>query len=59
MSYDNPSYSGTIDRSSAIAFGCDVLYVPWNVALSSQVQNTDKYTLATVGLKRLIETANS
>ncbi len=54
MSYDYPSYSGTIDGRSAIAFGCDVLYVPWNVALSSQVQNTEEYTLATVGLKWLV-----
>jgi hypothetical protein len=54
MSYSYPSTSGTIEGVSAVSLGCDLLYTPLNLALSSQVQNSDRYTLITVALKWLL-----
>ena len=54
MSYKYPSSSGSIEGSSAVSLGCDLLYVPWNMALSSLVQNREDVTVISVGVKWLM-----
>lgn len=55
MSYDYPSSSGEIAGSSAYVFGFDLLYVPWDLALSSQMRGSEDYSLYTLSLKWLIK----
>ena len=54
MSYDYPSSTGSIENYSSIVFGFDILYVPKNIALSSQLRTTDNYTMISLSLKWLL-----
>lgn len=55
MSYEYPSTSGAIENYSSLVFGFDILYVPKNIALSSQLRTTDNYTMISVALKWLLK----
>lgn len=55
MSYEYPSTSGSIENYSSLVFGFDILYVPKNIALSSQLRTTDSYTMVSVALKWLLK----
>lgn len=55
MSFDYPSSSGEIPGSSSYFFGFDLLYVPWDLALSSQMRGSKDYSLYTLSLKWLIK----
>lgn len=55
MSYNYPSTSGSIENYSSWVFGFDILYVPRNIALSSQLRTADNYTMFSVSLKWLLD----
>lgn len=55
MSYEYPSTRGYLQRYGSLVFGFDLLYEPWNAALSSQLRSTEHYTMVSVAVKWLLE----
>ena len=55
MSFNYPSYSGSIDAFSTTVFGFDLLHRPSGITLSSQLRSSPKSTLVSVAVKWLLK----
>lgn len=55
MSFEYPTSEAAIDGVSSWIFGFDLLYVPWDLALSSQFKRQGESSLLTVAFKWLLK----